>query len=171
MSLCSAQSSSCNVQLWTLATFEIKNCHYKPTCTHTSDLICKTLDGVQTRKKIVNYRCKERKSWHIMRLEYVTRRRQVRRFRHVIETGGIYIYLHNKLCRWKTVTARGNISKRNHRLRSGLLQTKRLTSSFSPISHAASTHGQKKPLSLFKNNRMTSNENDIFWRVVKHVRE
>ena len=46
-------------------------------------------------------------------------------------------YLHNKLCRWKTVTEGGNISNRNHRLRSGLHQTKRLTTSFAPISHAA----------------------------------
>ena len=57
-------------------------------------------------------------------------------------------YLHNKLCWWKTVTEGGNISKRNHRLRSGLLQTKRLTTSFAPISHAASTRGQGKSPSI-----------------------
>ncbi len=43
----------------------------------------------------------------------------------------------------------GNISKRNHRLRSGLLQL-RLITSFGPISRAVSTNGQEKPPSLFR---------------------
>jgi hypothetical protein len=45
-------------------------------------------------------------------------------------------YSHNKLCGRKTETEGGNISKCNHRLRSGLLQTKRLITPFAPITHA-----------------------------------
>ena len=78
--------------------------------------------------------------------------------------------LHNKLCGWKTVTAGGSTSKRNHRLRSGLLQTVWLISSFTPISHATSMRGLRKPPSLFENNRRTPNKGDTIWRV-KHVRE
>ncbi len=54
-------------------------------------------------------------------------------------------FLHNTLCRLKTATTEGNISKRNQKLRSDLLPAKRLTfslesSSSSSSSSSSNTH-------------------------------
>jgi len=56
----------------------------------------------------------------------------------------------------------------NHRLRNGQFQISRLTSSFAPISYAASMRGRKKSPSQnqpLKNNRRTPNEGDTIWRM------